>query len=248
MHILRDVPSSIPLLLLHSALGTRSEMLPIAELFTDRTTYLLDFSGHGKNSHLPEDYSSQSLAEEVLKYLDTERLDDVDVIGYSLGGYVAIQAALLEQKTGPRSIRSIVSHAMKFYWEAKAIASAVDGMKFEELQLRAPTYIDALDRAHSVGSETVLKAVCALISDLSRRSLSVGDIASLEVPLLLTTGELDSMVPPGEVRILADEIRRANGRAEARIIDGVKHPIKTLDLPAFERLVRTFWKDSFEAG
>jgi len=105
----QDAP---PLLLLH-ALGENAtdwdEVAPV--LARSRRVYALDLRGHGR-SDWPGDYSLELMRADVLRFLDTMGLDQVDLIGHSMGGAVAyllaedhpqrVSRLVLEDVSAPR--------------------------------------------------------------------------------------------------------------------------------------------------
>src|ERR1043165_5075761 len=112
-------PVHTPLLFLHSALGTSREFDKLKLLYEDRPLILLDLPSHGQSTTTRNSLTIRDLAQYVHTLLiDHLHIPTVDIIGYSMGGYAAIELALM----APSVVRSIVSHAMKFYWTAQAIS------------------------------------------------------------------------------------------------------------------------------
>ena len=102
--------SERPLLFLHSALSTRKEFDKISPFYENRKQILLDFPSHGESTTVRTELTSKILAEYVRSLLEELKIYSVDIIGYSLGGYVALELA----RIAPSMAHSIVSHAMKF--------------------------------------------------------------------------------------------------------------------------------------
>jgi pimeloyl-ACP methyl ester carboxylesterase len=82
-------PDAQPLVLLH-ALGEDStdweNVAPV--LARGRRVYALDLRGHGR-SHWPGTYSLELMRADVLRFLDTLGLGQVELLGHSMGGVVA---------------------------------------------------------------------------------------------------------------------------------------------------------------
>ncbi|MFJ9733187.1 alpha/beta fold hydrolase [Streptomyces sp. NPDC101171] len=87
-------PSDVPPLVLLHALGEDATdwetVVPV--LARSRRVYALDLRGHGR-SDWPGDYSLELMMADVLRFLDTLGLGQVELIGHSMGGIVAYMLA-----------------------------------------------------------------------------------------------------------------------------------------------------------
>lgn len=97
--------SAPPLVMLQHFRGNLDNWDPalVDRLATDREVILLDNRGVGASSGVVPD-TVDDMARDALRFIDALRLDEVDVLGFSLGGYVAQAVALVR----PRLIRRIV--------------------------------------------------------------------------------------------------------------------------------------------
>jgi pimeloyl-ACP methyl ester carboxylesterase len=85
-----------PLFLLHGYTHSSKEWLPfVQEYANDFEVYLVDLKGHGKSSQFTEKLSIQKVAEDVNALIKHLKLDSILAIGYSFGGDVLFQLALL---------------------------------------------------------------------------------------------------------------------------------------------------------
>jgi pimeloyl-ACP methyl ester carboxylesterase len=55
--------------------------------------HTLNFRGHGGRNFGAEDFSIDCFTEDVLNYLEEQNLDEIAILGYSMGGYVALNLA-----------------------------------------------------------------------------------------------------------------------------------------------------------
>ena len=77
------------LLLLHGAIGAKDQLQPLAQaLKNDYEVHALNFSGHG-GEQMPNSFSIELFANDVLTYLDKTNIQKINIFGYSMGGYVA---------------------------------------------------------------------------------------------------------------------------------------------------------------
>ena len=99
--------SGAPLIALHGFTGGGRDFLPLANaLRRQAMTITLDLMGHGE-SDAPADpgrYSLAASADDVLALADELGLTSFDLLGYSMGGRVALRTVLAQ----PRRIRRLV--------------------------------------------------------------------------------------------------------------------------------------------
>jgi pimeloyl-ACP methyl ester carboxylesterase len=94
-----------PLLLVHGLGGIIENWCAVAPTLTERHRVLvLDLPGHGRSALLSEARNLDPLAEAALGLAEAESIRDAVWIGHSLGGVVALRAAVLR----PDAVRGIV--------------------------------------------------------------------------------------------------------------------------------------------
>ena len=103
-----------PVVLLHGSFMTITNnwMAPwgngatnwIAELSKTRKVIAIEMQGHGRTADIKRDFSSENLAEDVAALLDHLNIPKADLIGYSMGGGVAMQCAIRH----PEKVRKVV--------------------------------------------------------------------------------------------------------------------------------------------
>ncbi|MCB1671246.1 MAG: alpha/beta fold hydrolase [Gammaproteobacteria bacterium] len=83
-----------PLLVLHGLFGNlRNWSWHAAELASEFSVYGLDLRNHGESPHT-DSMSYAEMAGDVLEFLESRALADVNLLGHSMGGKVAMQLAL----------------------------------------------------------------------------------------------------------------------------------------------------------
>lgn len=96
-----------PVVLLHGAFMTITnnwtEM--IAQLSKGRQVIAVEMQGHGRTADINRDFSYQNLADDIDALLDYLKIKQADVLGYSMGGGVAMQLAIRH----PEKVRKVVS-------------------------------------------------------------------------------------------------------------------------------------------
>lgn len=101
-----------PVVLLHGAFMTISLNWTewIGELAKTRRVIAIEMQGHGRTADINRDFSDENLAADVAALLDYLKIPSADLIGYSMGGGVAMQCAIHH----PEKVRKVVSISAVF--------------------------------------------------------------------------------------------------------------------------------------
>jgi len=99
--------SGEPVVLLHGAFMTITSNWSgwIEELSKTRRVIAVEMQGHGRTADIKRDISPENLADDVSALLDYLKIPSADIIGYSLGGGVAMECAIRH----PDKVRKVVS-------------------------------------------------------------------------------------------------------------------------------------------
>ena len=86
--------SGRPLILLHGGLGSGEMFGPVLPLLAERYQVIaVDLQGHGRTADIDRPIDVRLMAGDIGALIDHLRLGTPDVVGYSLGGGVALQTA-----------------------------------------------------------------------------------------------------------------------------------------------------------
>ncbi len=108
--------SGDPVVLLHGSFMTitsnwANKQAPwIGELSKTRQVIAVEMQGHGRTADIKRDFSYPHLADDVAALLDFLKVKQADVIGYSMGGVIALQLAIRH----PAKVRKVVSISAVF--------------------------------------------------------------------------------------------------------------------------------------
>ena len=84
-----------PLLLLHGGLGTTDMFAPILpKLAENRTVIGIDMQGHGRTALGDRPFTLEAMGDDMAAIAKALGYDQVDVMGYSLGGGIALRMAV----------------------------------------------------------------------------------------------------------------------------------------------------------
>jgi pimeloyl-ACP methyl ester carboxylesterase len=98
--------SGDPVVLLHGAFMTITNNWTgwIGELAKTRQVIAIEMQGHGRTADTPRDITNENLADDVAALLEHLKIPRADLIGYSMGGGVAMQYAIRH----PDKVRKVV--------------------------------------------------------------------------------------------------------------------------------------------
>ncbi|GAB2948703.1 alpha/beta hydrolase [Micromonospora polyrhachis] len=201
-----------PLILLHGGLGSGEMFGPILPTLAERHQVIaVDLQGHGRTADIDRPLEPEFMADDVAALIDHLGLDRPDVVGYSLGGGVALRvAARYPSKIGRIVAASAYIRSDAVYPEIRgqqgqmnaAAAEFMQGTPMYELYQRvAPRPEDFPRLLDKIG------ASMAKDFDLTE------EISGLQVPTLIVAGDAD-MAPPGhfvEIFALLDGGQRDGG-------------------------------------
>jgi pimeloyl-ACP methyl ester carboxylesterase len=99
--------SGEPVVLLHGAFMAITDdwSVWVNELAKTRKVIAIDMQGHGRTADIKRDMTYENLSDDVAGLLDYLKIPNADIVGYSLGGGVAVQCAIRH----PEKVRKVVS-------------------------------------------------------------------------------------------------------------------------------------------
>jgi pimeloyl-ACP methyl ester carboxylesterase len=202
-----------PLVLLHGGLGS-GEMFeaPIRDAFAENHTVILpDLQGHGRTADIDRPLDVREMAGDIAALIDHLGLEKPDIVGFSLGGGVALQLAFqFPEKIGrlvsvSANIKRSAIYPDMLAQQAQVGAAAAEFMKetpmYELYQRVAP-------RPEDFG-RLLDKAGASMAVDFD----FTDQVRALQVPTLIMAGDAD-MAPPShyvEVFGLLDGGKRDGG-------------------------------------
>ncbi|MEN2737776.1 alpha/beta hydrolase [Microbacterium sp. X-17] len=79
--------------LLHGLAGSSREFVPTARALSPRRVILIDQRGHGSSTRIPADTSRAAFVSDVVRVIEAEDSQPVDLVGQSMGAHTAMIAA-----------------------------------------------------------------------------------------------------------------------------------------------------------
>jgi pimeloyl-ACP methyl ester carboxylesterase len=191
-----------PLILLHGGLGALEMFGPnLPALGEGREIIAVDLQGHGRTADIDRPLSTDLMADDIAALIRHLKLERPDIMGYSLGGGVALQTAIRHPDVvGKLVVVSTPFRRNGFYadilaQQAQVTAEAAEAMKQTPMyQLYASVAPRPQDWARLLGKigETMKKDF-----DLSK------EIAGIKATTLIVAGDADIFPPAHAVEMFS---------------------------------------------
>jgi pimeloyl-ACP methyl ester carboxylesterase len=244
--------SGRPLILLHGGLGSGEMFGPVLPLLAERRQVVaVDLQGHGRTADIDRPIDVRLMAGDIAALIDHLRLATPDVVGYSLGGGVALQTAAQY----PTKVRRLVMVSANIrtdaiYAEMRAQQGQVNAAAVEFMK-DTPMY--QLYQRVAPRPEDFPRLLTKIGESMSKDFDFTEDVRGLQMPTLVVAADAD-MAPPShyaEVFSLLDgglrdggwmgEGRPKGGHALA-ILPGLTH-YNVFNSPLFAAATLAFLED-----
>jgi pimeloyl-ACP methyl ester carboxylesterase len=244
------------LLLIHGLTGDKTTMYPVRDMFKDDYRVItIDTRGHGESTH-PKEYTIDDHANDVHEIIRELGLEKVDVLGYSMGSYIALRAAeakcddinhLVLVCTKPNGKTSSVARLLK---EANLDITQITQEEMMGVILKASLAPHSLEKVANGELD-----VGELLSSDESPELSEEEKAAEDASLanfdnskdydkvtcktLVIGAEYDGINPPELGREVADGIKDA----EFELIKDAGHLVIVEQPDEFKKIVENFLKN-----
>jgi pimeloyl-ACP methyl ester carboxylesterase len=184
-----------PLVLLHGGIGSGEMFAPVLPaLAAERRVIVVDLQGHGRTGDVDRPFDVSAMADDVAGLI--EQVSDggkADVLGYSLGGKVALRLALQHPERVDNLI--LVSIAVKRSGNHAEVITAMDGMTPDIAELLEPSPPGQF-YAHNAPDPENWGALIAKTSDALKHDYDWTDeVRSLKPRAQLIFADADSVRP-----------------------------------------------------
>ena len=246
-----------PLLLLHGFTGSAATWTALIDALPPHfCTIAPDLIGHGRSDSPldAERYRMAHCVADLLAMLDALEVERADVLGYSMGGRLALHlataapdrvGALVLESSSPgiadaaeRQARAAADQALAESIKREGLAAFVE--RWERLPLFASQASLPEDTRARLHTQRLRNNPLGLANSL--RGMGAGQqeglwdrLASLDIPTLLIAGELDV-----KYRVLASQMATALPNARAVIVPGGGHAVHLEQPQSFAKNVLEF--------
>ncbi len=214
-----------PVLLLHGALGSQSQLNPLKNALSENgfIVYSMNFSGHS-GEPLASQFGIEAFSEDIVSFLKLHHLKRVDIFGYSMGGYVAMWLAYRY----PEYAGKIVTLGTKFDWNIESAERELKKIDPEKILEKVPAFARILEQRHAPTDwKELLYRSAAMIKRLGEEPLLTEKILPrIKNEVLILLGDLD------DVADLEYSMKVATMLQTARFVSLEKtpHPIERVDV------------------
>jgi pimeloyl-ACP methyl ester carboxylesterase len=227
-----------PLVLIHGGAGATenfAEILP--ELAASRPVIAVDLQAHGRTADIDRPLRYELMADDVAALLEHLGMERADLMGYSLGGGVALRTAIQH----PGAVRKLVALSSAFRrdgWYPEVLAAMARSSPESAAEMKqAPMYRLYSSVAPRPEDWPVL---FTKLGELLRRDYDwSSEVAAMKTPTMVVIGDADSIKPSHAVEFFG---LLGGGRRDAGW-DGSGRPVSRLAI-----LPGTTHYDSFSSS
>lgn len=184
----REYGNGAPVIMIHGLLGMSDNFIPVAKKLAEQYKVILpDLRNHGNSPH-SEDFDLNVLTEDIVELFHKLNFNSAVIMGHSLGGRVAISAALKHPELFSRLI--VEDMAPRKYSGNKSINNLLQAMN--RLDLKSMKSINDID-----------ESLKQLIPDVRNRQLVLKNIARMgegvydwKLNLKVITTKVESLMTP----------------------------------------------------
>lgn len=191
------------ILLLHGALSSSLEFSDwVEKLSAQHVCHVVDFAGHGSDAGTIDLHRmATELAEEIQEvYAD----NPYHILGYSMGGYVAMYAAA-KSLISPNSICAL---ATKINWNPAVLEMQNKALNYDKLLENAPSYIQGLTTIFTGKTpQQAIAETLTFMEDLTENNyLNAAALNKIHCKVLLMRGNRDHFVLEEDVAFAAQHL------------------------------------------
>jgi pimeloyl-ACP methyl ester carboxylesterase len=224
-----------PLIHLHGATGAASLFQPLIHELHDAANFSFDFEGHGESRPTQREFRIEYFAENLQHFIEHHKLAPARIVGYSMGGYVALWLASKNESL----IHSILTLGTNLSWSAEHAKKQVRFLNADLMLKKVPDYARELEKRHAnAGWRTVLSKTENMMLDLGENPrLGPDDYAQIKCRVRYGVGDRDAMVSIDETR----DAYKATPGAELYVLPGTEHPLDRVHLHRWAAVIRDFF-------
>ena len=211
-----------PLILLHGGLGSGEMFVPVLPLLAQQHQVVaVDLQGHGRTADIDRPIDVKLMADDIAALIDHLALARPDIVGYSLGGGVALQTAVKY----PSKVRRLVAVS------ANIRPDAIDpAMRAQQTQVNAAaaefmkdTPMYQLYNRVAPRPEDFPKLLDKIGASMAKDFDFADEVRGLQVPTLIVAADAD-MAPPSHYvevfKLLGGGLRDGGWMGEGRPAGG----------------------------
>jgi len=244
--------SGRPMILLHGGLGSGEMFGPILPALAERHQVIApDLQGHGRTGDIDRPLDVRLMADDIAALIDHLGLDEPDVVGYSLGGGVALLTAIKYPAMVRRLVAASVNIRRDAIYPEMLAQQAQVGAAAAEFMKDTPMY--QLYQRVAPRPEDFPRLLDKAGAGMARDFDFTEEVRGLQVPTMIVAADADMAPPSHYVEVFqlldgglrdggwAGEGRPKGGHALA-ILPGLTH-YNVFSSPLFSAVTLAFLDD-----
>jgi pimeloyl-ACP methyl ester carboxylesterase len=189
-----------PLVLLHGGLGGIGEFGQLLPLLAENQQVIaVELQGHGRTADIDRPLSYELLADDVAALIQNLGYESADIMGFSLGGGVALQTAIRHPEAVRRLVLVSTSYSRDSIYPEFRAGMEVMNAEAAGMMLETPMYQFYVSVAPRPEDWPVL---VGKVGDLLRQDYDwTADAAAITSPTLIVLGDSDMIHPEHAVEL-----------------------------------------------
>ncbi len=222
------------LILLHGALGSASSLAQLKiELDEKFNCHSFNLGGHGKSPFNKSGFGIEVFAEELGEFILDKGLNNPNIFGYSMGGYVALYLASKQSV----SLGKIITLGTKFAWTKESAAHETSRMIPETMEQKIPAYTKKLALTHGSEWKSLVLNTAQMMKGLGEAPLLTSKtLKTIKNEVLILRGSEDKMVTEEESIWASSQL--TNG--SFNVLDNQPHPIEKVSTSLLTQEILNF--------
>lgn len=223
------------ILLLHGALGSRSQLAPLAARLAGHAVKAIDLAGHGAKAMPEAGLSFDHFVHDIDAALDEAGWESAHLFGYSMGGY----AALLYAARHPQRLRSVATLGTKLHWDRDGLERELRMLDPVKMQAKVPHFVAQLAAEHGADRwEALVHETARLITGLHEQPLLGPEtFAVVTCPVLLCVGDRDATAVPEHTL----QVVRQLPQGSTLVLPNTGHPFQAVRLEELLPHLHAHW-------
>jgi len=183
-----------PLLLLHGGLGSIDMFGPVLPILAENRQVIgVDLHGHGRTTLGDRPINLIDMGDDVAAILKTLGYEQVDVLGYSLGGSVAFRLAMQHPDAVRRLVLVSAGFAQDGFYPEMLPMQAQVGAAMAEMMKNTPMYTSYMALAPNPAD---FPKLLDRMGEFMRTPYNwAADVKTLKMPVMLVYGDSDMFRP-----------------------------------------------------
>lgn len=219
-----------PIILLHGGFGVVAmfgKLIPV--LAGSRQVIVVEMQGHGHTADVDRPFSYEQFADDTAALIAHLGFQQADVLGYSLGGGMALQTAIRH----PNYVRKLIvvsAPCRRTGWYPDVLAGMARTTADNALEMAGGSPMHQAYVAVAPHPEN-FPALAQKTNDLLKKDYDwSAEVAALPMPVQIIIGDADSISPAYAAGMyhllgggLADTLTRPRSKSELAILPGTTH-------------------------